>query len=284
MAGNASFWIDILGEAHLTNVTSRFEVTWPDGAVTPFALNGERANDGIELYTPAMGFSTHTVGGRELVLERQPGSRWLPLRMGRSYTAQVRAVRREGNTSLEPGFMVLSLGPGVMNRFQGVGTGAILRLATGSVPALLGARTALSGGPLLVRNGKRQRVRSSPEDPYELSSMLERHPRTAFGWNKQWYFLVQVDGRQRDLSVGMTLDELSAWLVKLGCEEALNLDGGGSSSLWFEGRVRNNPCDGYERTIANSLLVVQKQAGTGEKRSQAKSPTDLPERSKDNGN
>ena len=111
--------------------------------------------------------------------------------------------------------------------------------------------------------------------------MLERHPRTAFGWNKQWYFLVQVDGRQRDLSVGMTLDELSAWLVKLGCEEALNLDGGGSSSLWFEGRVRNSPCDGYERNIANSLLVVRKTASAGGTSGTSKSPN-LVERSKGN--
>jgi hypothetical protein len=283
-SGGATFWIDLVGEAHLTNVSSRFEVTWPDGGVTPFGLNGERPSDGVELYTPAAGASTHTVGGRELVLERQPGSRWLPLRMGHNYTAQVREIRREGNTSLGPDRMVLSLGPGVMERFQGVGPGAVLRIATASAPALLGARTALSGGPVLVRNGKQQKIRSSPEDPYELSSMLEQHPRTAFGWNKQWYFLVQVDGRQRDLSVGMTLDELSGWLVKLGCEEALNLDGGGSSSLWFDGRVRNNPCDGYERTIANSLVVVQKKGGAGAKRLLAKSPADSPERSKGNEN
>ena len=281
-SGNVSFWIDVLGEAHTTNVTSRFEVTWPDGRVTPFGLNGERATNGVELYTPAVGASTRTLGGRELVLERPEGSRWLPLRTGRNYAARVREVRREGNTSLSPDIMVLSLGPGVMDRFQGVGPGAVLRISTASLPVLISARTALSGGPLLVRNGKRQKIRSSPEDPYEFSSMLERHPRTAFGWSKQWYFLVQVDGRQRDLSVGMTLDELSAYLVKLGCEEALNLDGGGSSSLWFEGQVRNNPCDGYERSIANSLLVVRKGARAGEKSAGSKSPMNPVERSKGN--
>jgi exopolysaccharide biosynthesis protein len=137
---------------------------------------------------------------------------------------------------------------------------------------------------VLVRNGKQQRIRSSPDDPYEFSSMLERHPRTAFGWNKQWYFLVQVDGRQRDLSLGMTLEELSAYLVKLGCEEAVNLDGGGSSSLWFEGKVRNNPCDGYERTIANSVLVVRKKAKAESKGSASKSTADRLERSKEYGN
>jgi hypothetical protein len=77
--------------------------------------------------------------------------------------------------------------------------------------------------------------------------MLERHPRSAIGWNGQYYFLVEVDGRKPDLSVGMTLAELAAYLAKLGCEEAMNLDGGGSATLWFAGAVRNRPCDGYER-------------------------------------
>ena len=92
--------------------------------------------------------------------------------------------------------------------------------------------------------------------------MLERHPRSAIGWNKNWFFLVEVDGRQRDLSVGMTLDELSNYLVKLGCEEALNLDGGGSATIWYQGEVRNSPCDGYERPIANSLVVLRKPVNT----------------------
>jgi hypothetical protein len=263
-------------------VTSRFELTWPDGRVTPFGLNGERSRNGIELYTPAAGASTRTVGGRELVLERQEGGRWLPLRMGRDYPAWVREIRQGGNTSLGPDLMVLSLGPSIMSQYEKYGTGAVLRVSMASQPALLGARTAISGGPSLVQNGRPQKIRSSPGDPYELSSMLERHPRTAFGWNKECYFLVQVDGRQRDLSVGMTLDELSKWLVKLGCEEALNLDGGGSSSLWFDGRVRNSPCDGYERSIANSVIVVRKRASAGAESGKAQS-AEAVERSKGNG-
>ena len=93
--------------------------------------------------------------------------------------------------------------------------------------------------------------------------MFERHPRTAIGWSKDWFFLVVVDGRQPELSDGMTIDELSTYLVKLGCNEALNLDGGGSSTLWYDGDVRNSPCDHYERTIANSLVVVREKSKPG---------------------
>ena len=279
-SGNASFWIDLLGEPHMTNVTPRFAITWPDGGVTPFELNGERPKGGVELYTPAAGASTRTTGGLELVLERHESSRWLPLRLGRVCPAKVREVRRDGDTPLGSDVMVLSIGPEIMGRYGQVGVGAVLRISTMTAPALTGARTALSGGPQLVRNGKAQKIRSSPDDPYELSSMVEQHPRTAFGWNSRWYFMVQVDGRQNDLSVGMTLDELATCLVKLGCEEALNLDGGGSSSLWFEGKVRNSPCDGYERTIANSLVVVKK----AEKGASISTRTEsVPERSKADG-
>ena len=227
---------------------------------------------------PAAGPSTHTTGGRELVLERCPHHRWLPLRMGRVYSGQVRAVHGEGNTPLHPDQMVLSLGPRIMDRIAGARTGSVVRISTASWPPLLGARTALSGGPLLVQDGTPRKIRSSPDDPYEYSSMLEQHPRTAFGWNPQWFFLVQVDGRQRDLSVGMTLDELSKFLAGLGCEEAINLDGGGSSSLWFDGRIRSSPCDGYDRAIANSLLVLQKKENAPRDSSPPPDPTALRER------
>lgn len=75
------------------------------------------------------------------------------------------------------------------------------------------------------------------------------------GWSREFYLLVLVDGRQRR-SVGMTLPELSGVFQRLGCTDAMNLDGGGSATLWYDGKVRNRPCDGGEREIANSLVAV----------------------------
>jgi exopolysaccharide biosynthesis protein len=170
-----------------------------------------------------------------------------------------------------------------VEQFQTVNTGAVLRISTQSLPSLFNAKTAISGGPLLVWNGSPQKIRAAPDAPYELSSMRERHPRTAFGWNDRSFFLVQVDGRQKDFSLGMTLGELSDYLVKLGCTEAMNLDGGGSSSLWFDGKVRNNPCDGYERNIANSLLVLRKKLNAGGNPSGLTNSEALLERNRQNG-
>lgn len=117
---------------------------------------------------------------------------------------------------------------------------------------------------MLVRDGRRQRFSGADSDSYEFSSMTERHPRTAIGWNEDYFFLVEVDGRQRNLSVGMTLNELASFLIEIGCREAVNLDGGGSATLWYNGKVQNRPCDGYERPIANSLIVLKKKSGARE--------------------
>jgi hypothetical protein len=261
-SGAASFWIDVLGEPHLDRITSQFEIVWPDGRKTPFGLNGECDQENIQLYTSAAGTNTHTAGCRDLILERSEGARWLPLRPGRDYTARVREARIGGSTPIAPGTLVLSIGAAAAPRFQAFGPGAILHISTATSPSLTGARTGLSAGPMLVHQGRPLEIRATADDTYEISSMLERHPRTAVGWNQRCYYLVQVDGRQKDLSVGMTLTELSAWLVKQGCEEALNLDGGGSSSLWFDGRLRSSPCDGYERNIANSVMVIRKPTGS----------------------
>ena len=74
-----------------------------------------------------------------------------------------------------------------------------------------------------------------------------------------YFFLLVVDGRQKDLSIGMTLGELAEFMLKLGCTEAMNLDGGGSSTFWLDGKIMNSPSDGHERRIANGLILLQKQ-------------------------
>jgi exopolysaccharide biosynthesis protein len=69
-----------------------------------------------------------------------------------------------------------------------------------------------------------------------------------------------VDGRQPGLSMGMTLAELAEYLVKLGCTDGMNFDGGISASMWMAGQIVNDPCRG-ESAVANSLLVVRKAQG-----------------------
>jgi hypothetical protein len=262
--GGVAFWIDADGGLHLTNVVSEFKVTWPDGQSLPFGLNQARTDDAV-LYTPAMGVSTATRGGMEVVLEAADKGQWLPLPVGETLTARVREVRPTGNTRLAPDIMVLSLPPALAGRVQNLAAGGQLKLSTATTPVLRGAISAISGGPVLVRNGVAQRIqipRGTGGVPYEFRSMVERHPRAAIGWNDRHFFLMQVDGRQRDLSMGMTLEELGKFALKqLRVTDAMNLDGGVSATLWANGRVRNSPADhGQEKDLANSVAIVRQKA------------------------
>ncbi len=255
--GGAGFWIDRAGQPHAAPLKPALAVTWPDGSTTPVGLNGERRANVAELYTPQAGRSTRASGGREWILApRDPGARPL-LPADAKLAFVVREVRDDGDSPIRPGTLVLSAGAPLAARLPRVEPGAVVSISTGTQPGLDGARIAISGGPILVHEGRPQSIESTGGS-YETRSMVERHPRTALGWSPRHFFLVEVDGRQPDVSVGMTLEELGAYLARVGCVEALNLDGGGSAMLWAGGEIRNSPCDGRERAIANALLVLRR--------------------------
>jgi hypothetical protein len=235
----------------MTNLTSRFRVVWPDQSTTPFGLNEERSKDAAVLYTSAIGTSTRTSSGIELILEPATNSMPLPLRAGQTHRMRVVDVRSQADSRVTRDTVVLSLGPNLAARLPRPRVGSLLDLALETAPELTGVTTAIGGGPALIRDGKAG----------QWSGFQLRHPRSALGWNKDHIFLVEVDGRQSNLSVGMTLPELTDYMVKLGCENAINLDGGGSATLWVSGNVMNSPSEGQERPGANALVVLQKGAG-----------------------
>jgi hypothetical protein len=247
-SGHDCFWIDAAGNPQATNVQSAFRVVWPDGTVTPVGLNEERRDEAAVLFTRAVGASTRTRDGLELVLERGTNRLWLPLRVGQHYRGRIREVRPSGDSSLTAATMVLSLGPALAPRVPKLQPGDSLEIMTETVPDLTGVRVAIGGGPMLVRDGKAM----------HWGGIQVRHPRSALGWNRDHFFLVEVDGRQSQLSVGMTFSEFAEYLRKLGCEEAMNLDGGGSATLWVLGNVINSPSEGQERPGANALVVLRK--------------------------
>jgi len=247
--GHSCFWVDPSGRPQMTNVTSRLRAIWANGTSTPFGLNEDRPYDGAVLFTAVSGASTKTSGGLELVLEPATNSAWLPLQPGKRYLARIAAVSTKGDTRLSVDRPVLSLGPRLAARLPKPVVGSSLELVIETIPDLAGVVTAIGGGPGLVRNGTAGK----------WTGFQMRHPRTAIGWNKDHVFLVEVDGRQGGLSVGMTLEELASYMVQIGCQEALNLDGGGSATFWLRGNVINSPSEGQERPGANALILVQKK-------------------------
>ncbi len=105
-----------------------------------------------------------------------------------------------------------------------------------------------SGMPRLVVNGA---IIVSPSET--------RHPRTAVGISQDGsrLFLMAVDGRQA-CSKGMSLFETGIYLWKLGAWNAMNFDGGGSTTMFVNGRIVNHPSDGRERKVAGSLLLIRR--------------------------
>lgn len=245
----ASFWLDSKGRPQIGKITIEARVQWPDGAQTPFLLNRERYANSAVVYSSAFGPSTHTKGGKELVLERDGDSPWLPLRAGQTYSARVRAVREDGDTPLAAGTLVLSLDPKLAERLPAMAPGMTLRLSFAAKPNLDGVTEAIGGMPVLLNHKKKPTWGKGSE---------ERHPRTVIGWNKTHLFLIVVDGRQKNLSAGMSIPELADLARRLGCTDAMNLDGGGSSTLWLGGKIMNVPSDGHERPVSNALLIIRK--------------------------
>lgn len=112
-----------------------------------------------------------------------------------------------------------------------------------------------SGGCLLVEAGVNRGVNAPPR-------LRARHPRTAAGLtrDRRTLILAVVDGRQPGWSIGMTLEELGALMLRLGARDAINLDGGGSASFLYRpergAAISNRPSDGSWRPVANQLGVV----------------------------
>jgi len=126
---------------------------------------------------------------------------------------------------------------------------------------------AMGGGPRILRDG----VVSveNAEERLGGSFAADRHPRTAIGYSQDGrsLFLVVVDGRQPGYSVGMSLEELASFMrtrlsrfteARENAYQALNLDGGGSTTMVVRQQVVNSPSDQTgERPVANALLLVE---------------------------
>ena len=149
-----------------------------------------------------------------------------------------------------------------------------LRLQAGPSPRVRWSQMdfILGGTPILVSKGRA--MTDFGEERVQDSFVTTRHPRTAVGIRQDgsWILLV-VDGRQEQKSIGMTLHELATYLLSLGCVRALNLDGGGSSTLVVNGEIRNSPSDPTgPRPVSDAILLFPRNDGDSPRRGQTRPP------------
>ncbi|HEV2453070.1 MAG TPA: phosphodiester glycosidase family protein [Verrucomicrobiae bacterium] len=123
----------------------------------------------------------------------------------------------------------------------------------------------VGGGPILLRDGA---VAAPPARPGRHDNYKARNPRTAAGIdaNGTTLTLLVVDGRQAGIATGMTFNELATEMLRLGCKDAINLDGGGSSVMAVREaktgsmKILNEPSDGRERAVADVLGITLDRA------------------------
>ena len=124
----------------------------------------------------------------------------------------------------------------------------------------------VAGVPQLIKNGK---IDITWEQEKSSRAFVEtRHPRTAVAKLKDGKFLmITVDGRQPGVSVGMNLNELAEYLLELGAVDAMNFDGGGSATMFLDGKVVNQPSDKEgERKVSDAILVTLRKKPVSTKR------------------
>lgn len=221
----------------------------------PLTINGineECGENSVILFTPAAARAMASVDAVHAVIELDQPLRPISTLTGvfRHFTADTRVLQ------VRPGQVIVTA---TGNRIP-----QLLRLDRGAEVTLNvrvegvdweATRNAIGGSHVLIQNGAVNqdwaRGGSSP------AFFQNRHPRTAIGRTAEGHiWLVVVDGRQ-PMAAGASLPELAQAMLRLGCVDAVNLDGGGSSTLFFGGLILNRPSDGTERAIANSVMVYQ---------------------------
>ncbi|GAB3199790.1 hypothetical protein GCM10027062_17420 [Nocardioides hungaricus] len=244
---NKAFYIDRRGRADIGDLPMTARILWrPELSVTnlnsPFVAPG-----GIGIYTPRWG----RTAGYRVTQGQRTKVREVVVRKGR-------VVHNRGRISVGekiPGLVLVGRGSSAveLRRQLPVGKRVKVEFSLAGRP-----RMAISGNSFLVNDG----IIRAVDD-------RQMHPRTAVGVDHDTgeVLLLVIDGRS-SRSRGYTMVELANLMVDLGADEAVNLDGGGSSTMVGRNRqgtmaVLNTPSDGFQRRVANAISIRYRAPADG---------------------
>jgi hypothetical protein len=224
------------------------------GAISAEGLNEHGGPDRVTVDFPAVGLAEAKAPNSFVILSA-PDARLTP---EAEVTGTVQAIGADlTSRAVEPGTVLLLATGKAATKFVGMQVGQTVRIRE----RLAGfdfkrVQNVIGGGPLLVKDG--QVVVDYVEERVTKKFAEDRHPRTAIGRTKTGdLWLVTIDGRST-MSVGATLLEAADVMKRLGCVDAVNLDGGGSTTFDLFGVTLNRPSDGVERPVANAVLIKGK--------------------------
>lgn len=215
-------------------------------------INRVATPNSLNLYTPRYGDTTDSVPNTSEVILTPINT---PITAGKSIKLKVTSTQSPHKTSIPTNAYVLS-GTGSEQSFvTNLKQGEIIEIATTintSEGANINPTEIVSGYPVILRDGK---ITNPVDILHHLNGL---HPRTAIGNDKSGTKLIIliVDGRS-EISDGCTSKVLADIMRYTGCDDAMNLDGGGSSELYVRSLgICNIPSDGKERTVANGLYAI----------------------------
>ena len=149
--------------------------------------------------------------------------------------------------------------PDVQRAGEEVKVGDTVLVYLGTQPPVRHIRTMVGGVGMILANGKAVLDSINVTEKTNITFLTARHPRTfvGFGRDSTSLFLCVVDGRQTR-SIGMNFHEMADFLLSIGVWNAVNLDGGGSTTMVIRGKTVNSPSDKTgERPVANTLQVIR---------------------------
>jgi len=226
---------------HFGNAWSRRLMIGTGQAVAVNGFNRERTVHEIVIYTPEFGASTLTTGGFEIVV-----------RNGRvTHLSNIGSNRIPAD-----GFVISAAERSLLAKSISAGTKVrILDPAAATAQPGGDAEDITNGVPQLIKDGK---IDITWQQEKTSKAFVEtRHPRTAVAKLKDGKLLmITVDGRS-EASGGIGLQDLAEYLLSLGATDAMNLDGGGSTTMFVDGKIVNHPSDKEgERKVGDAILVT----------------------------
>lgn len=243
------FAVDTTGRPHMDALSFNGAITLPDGETHPvLGVNRIVADAGILAFNRFAGDRTPSGNGTlEFVL--QPAGSTDQTGSGIEQTLQVQEIHHGGSTPIpQDGYVIRVQGAENTAGLAGaIAKGDLVTFRPGFEPDRRGLTDVMGGGVLILDRGQ----------PYSGTNEA-RHPRTFVAMDRDTttVYLCTVDGRQLT-SIGMSYREMADALLQIGAWHAVNLDGGGSTTLVIRNEVANSPSDpGGERSVANALLLV----------------------------
>lgn len=266
--------------ARMDSLHFQADVTLPDGTALPITgLDHTLQKNGLTLFTAdyraetAVSENTEVFGLKDLT--------GLPLHSGTKAAGSIFEIKQfTKGAGIPPGgehaVLLAATGEAVQAAMSGLKIGGKLTLMCSLIPDRLkdtsfwqNVHQGVSGGSWLLRDGKiyQNGVKEGFDKTYFVNY---HHPRTAAGITRNGdLLLLTVDGRV-PWSAGVSLDKLAAILQRFGAIEAMNMDGGGSTTMEVGGEVVNDPSDGEARPVAAALLVGEANQETAPRMSSDK--------------